>query len=268
MEQMQNPTMPAGTVPPEPMPGGNTFAPRRHDHLPTFKSHKIVRAGKIKEVMSSPEGVRLELECNGLRTLIEPSPGWMERALRGNVLQLIGGYYVVYDDDYDSWSPASAFEKGYVPVPPAGEPEPTAASEPSPQGLLKWDQSNPCNKRLSIEVMDARGPGGAHHHYRVTGFDSVSNPSDPFVRRYGRSGKHTTLLFQNGPVPADGSNVNGITHEVLLAVIIDRLESWQRGEFQCAENEMALQCLKRAQQAINARTERRQAAGTEGTLRP
>lgn len=27
---------------------------------------------------------------------------------------LIGGYYVVYDDGYASWSPAKAFEEGYT----------------------------------------------------------------------------------------------------------------------------------------------------------
>jgi hypothetical protein len=26
----------------------------------------------------------------------------------------IGGYYVLYDDGYESWSPAAAFESGYT----------------------------------------------------------------------------------------------------------------------------------------------------------
>lgn len=26
----------------------------------------------------------------------------------------VGGYYVVYEDGYESWSPAEAFEKGYT----------------------------------------------------------------------------------------------------------------------------------------------------------
>jgi hypothetical protein len=80
---------------------------------------------------------------------------------------------------------------------------------------------------LKIEVLDGPGSGGANHLYHITGFDSVSNPSDPWTKRHGESAKHSTILFQNGPIAEAG--VNGVTHEVLLAVLIDRLEAFQAG---------------------------------------
>jgi hypothetical protein len=71
------------------------------------------------------------------------------------------------------------------------------------------------------------------------------------------------LRFQNGPVMEVGAN--GITNECLLAIIIDRLESFQRGKFSCRENALALTKLEEAAHWLHARTRQRQERGVEGT---
>jgi hypothetical protein len=93
---------------------------------------------------------------------------------------------------------------------------------------------NPANDKLSVTVTDEPGAGGAHHLYMIEGFDTSSNASCPFVKRHGAPAKHATILFQNGPIAEKG--VNGITHEVLLSIICDRLRSFQAGPYASREN--------------------------------
>lgn len=58
---------------------------------------------------------------------------------------------------------------------------------------------------------------------------------------------------------------NGVTNEVLLAVVIDRLEGFQSGNFACIENELALHNCKNALGHLLYRTRQRQRRGVEGT---
>ncbi len=74
------------------------------------------------------------------------------------------------------------------------------------------------------------------------------------------------IQFQDGPVREAG--VNGTSMEVVLKVIIERLEGYQRGPFPCKENEMALMCCKQAQEWLDARTAARRAQGVEGINQP
>ncbi len=122
---------------------------------------------------------------------------------------------------------------------------------------------NECNDKLKIEVLDEPGAGGANHLYEINGFDTGTNPSCPFVGRYGTPAKHSTVLFQNGPIPQNGTN--GVTQEALLAIIIDRLRSFQKGPYACRENAIALTHLEDAVHWLNHRTRARLARGVEGT---
>ena len=124
-------------------------------------------------------------------------------------------------------------------------------------------QVNPANDRLTIRVMDEPGSGGACHHYVISGFNTLTNPSEPFSALYGAPSRHSTVLFQNGPINEVG--VNGITHEALLAILIDRLEAFQRGPFANGYNRIALSSLRDAQDALQERTRERMARGVEGT---
>lgn len=119
------------------------------------------------------------------------------------------------------------------------------------------------NHQLSITVLDEPGQGGACHHYEVTGFDTTTNPSDPFTLRHGGPALHSTVLFQNGPIKEVG--VNGVTHEALLAILIDRMRSFQEGGYKCRENAIALTHLEDALMWLQRRTVARIRRGVEGT---
>jgi hypothetical protein len=107
------------------------------------------------------------------------------------------------------------------------------------------------NDGITLTVRDEPGQGGACHEYTAE-----------WSQKDG--GRQLYLIkFQNGTLPEVG--VNGVTHEVLLAILIDRLEGFQRGPFACAANQKALDHLREAQEALLSRTRERAARGVEGT---
>jgi hypothetical protein len=112
---------------------------------------------------------------------------------------------------------------------------------------LNDHQVNPVNDTLNVTVSDKPGPGGANHIYRITTPDGRVD---------------VTLSFQNGPIAEAG--VNGITHEVLLAIVADRLRSFQDGAFKCKENACALTHIEEAQHWLQQRTLKRMRRGVEG----
>jgi hypothetical protein len=119
---------------------------------------------------------------------------------------------------------------------------------------------NPANDNITIEVTDQPGAGGANHRYLVSGFHTKSNLSATHVNNDETA---LDILFQNGPIPETG--VNGITQEVLLAIVQDRLESFQAGPYASVENQRALDAVKEAQHWLHHRTLQRMARGVEGT---
>lgn len=122
---------------------------------------------------------------------------------------------------------------------------------------------NGCNEALKIEVLDEPGHGGACHLYQISGFSTKTNASDPFPARYGQPADHSTVIFQNGPIAEAG--VNGITHEALLAVLIDRMEGFQSGPYAHPKNASALEHMRGALNDLQSRTFERVARGVEGT---
>jgi len=117
---------------------------------------------------------------------------------------------------------------------------------------------NPANDTLTIHVVDEPGSGGAHHHYHVSGFESKTNPSTPDPNITGQC-----ILFQNGPIAEVG--VNGLTHEALLAIVADRLRSFQKGPYACKANACALTHIEEAMHWLQQRTIERMRRGVEGT---
>jgi hypothetical protein len=73
----------------------------------------------------------------------------------------------------------------------------------------------------------------------------------------------TTIRFQKGPIKENG--VNGIHHEDLIAIVIDRLESFQESEYSCRENVIAITKLDEALHSLRRRTNERKDRGVEGT---
>lgn len=121
---------------------------------------------------------------------------------------------------------------------------------------------NPANDKLEIAVTDAPGAGGANHRYEITGFDTSTNVSLD-ANATGEPKSRTVLLFQNGTIPEVGTN--GVTQEALLAVVADRLRSFQAGPFACKENACALTHIEEAQHWLQQRTIKRMRRGIEGT---
>lgn len=105
------------------------------------------------------------------------------------------------------------------------------------------------NEMLRIEVLDEPGPGGANHAYSIT--------------PVAGNAKGVRLDFQNGPL---GEYPNGLTQEALLAVVEDRLKSFQAGPYACRENALALTHLQEALHWLHHRTRDRMARGVEGTM--
>ena len=108
---------------------------------------------------------------------------------------------------------------------------------------------NPANDTLTVRVLDDPGQGNACHEYEISG-----------------GGARTTLIsFQNGPISVYGNGVNGITHEVLLSILCDRLRGFQSGPYACKANACALTHLEEAQHWLQQRTLERMRRGVEGT---
>ena len=116
--------------------------------------------------------------------------------------------------------------------------------------------TNDANKAIVCEA-DDRNPanGNASHHYKLKVYKSKS-PESPLIRT-------NALDFQDGPIGEVG--VNGITNEVLLAVIIDRLEGFQSSAYANRFNAAALMHCQEALAELEARTKEREARGVEGT---
>lgn len=81
--------------------------------MPQYQCHKKVHAVKITAVLNSPPDVvmdggswDLEIEGGGF---IRVTHAWLIKHA-----PKAGGYYVVYDDGYASFSPSEAFEAGYT----------------------------------------------------------------------------------------------------------------------------------------------------------
>jgi len=116
------------------------------------------------------------------------------------------------------------------------------------------EDQRPDIPNLEIHVKDAPGPGGASSHYLIL----KPNPQGP-----GQIGA-ATLQFQNKPL-VNPEDINGITNESLLLVIIDRLKGFLSGPYPDDYTEAALLGLEAALQHLNARTLDRIERGVEGT---
>jgi hypothetical protein len=121
---------------------------------------------------------------------------------------------------------------------------------------------NAANDTLEIKVTDEIGSGGANHAYLISGFDLSTNKSagNGVVQN---ASINMMIYFQNGAIPENG--VNGLTHEVLLAIVADRLRGFQSGQFACKENACALTHIEEALHWLQQRTIERMRRGVEGS---
>lgn len=127
---------------------------------------------------------------------------------------------------------------------------------------------NGLNEALEIQVLDEPGQGGACHRYHITTTETPppigGGMSKADLEKAEKMfGAVTDIRFQNGPIQEAG--VNGISNEALIAVVIDRLRSFQAGQYACRENAIALTHCEDALMWLQKRTRDRMARGVEGT---
>lgn len=129
---------------------------------------------------------------------------------------------------------------------------------------LTHHQVNPLNKTIQIEAVGPAASGGAYCHYRIEGIDiSKSQANVPEIFN-----KHQIdVVFHSGEVDKDNPQANGVTHEALLAILIDRLECLQAGPYSCYETSAVLHKLYEASFWLSHRTKIRTAQGVEGLHR-
>lgn len=115
---------------------------------------------------------------------------------------------------------------------------------------------NGLNEALVLAVLDEPGQGGACHKYLIHADESKVVLKDGVT-------VSCLVEFQNGPIKEHG--VNGISGEVLLAIVRDRLECFQRGPYACDTNQQALDHVIAAMESLASRTRERVERGVEGT---
>lgn len=134
---------------------------------------------------------------------------------------------------------------------------------------VSYHRLQPPSEEVQVYACDApaTATNGTHaglsHLYRLEGFDTASNPSDPFTERHGEPAAHATVLFQQGPAREHGRN--GVTEVALLAILIDRFRAHQASPYACQENAMTLGYLEEALRLQSARTLERMRRQVEGT---
>lgn len=79
--------------------------------MPKYKCHKQVHALRIRAININPDGsASIIPEEDGYAQFDVTAEYYIKHQPK------IGGYYVVYKDGHESFSPADAFESGYTPV--------------------------------------------------------------------------------------------------------------------------------------------------------
>lgn len=92
--------------------------------------------------------------------------------------------------------------------------------------------------------------------------DENGNPTGGSVKGTGLA-----IQWQDGPLGRgdDRKEPNGAFVETVIDAALQRIEFYQASKFKCRENALAITKLEEALHWLNARTNRRERSGTEGT---
>lgn len=99
----------------------------------------------------------------------------------------------------------------------------------------------------------------SYHEYEVR----PTPPEGATVSDIMGEGIYAKIKFQEGPIKEYG--INGCHNEDLIAIVIDRLQSFQESSFKCKENAMAITKLEEALLWLRKRTDDRIKRNVEGT---
>ena len=99
-------------------------------------------------------------------------------------------------------------------------------------------------------------------HYEDHWNDTNGNPAGGVS-----TGKGFTISWQNGPLGRgnDRREPNGAFVEDVIQAVIGRIQFYQASKFHSPDNAEALGYLRQAAEALDRRTQKREARGVEGT---
>lgn len=145
------------------------------------------------------------------------------------------GYFIERENGHITWMPKDAFESVYFDLTEMVE--------------LKHDL---ITTKYTGVVHEKEFKFNAPHLFRV---HSVNQPEENKVL--------AEIHFQEGPIKEAG--VNGVCNEDLIAMVICRLEHFNKSEFSSRDNAMAITKLEEALLWLRKRTIGRENRGVEGT---
>ncbi len=109
---------------------------------------------------------------------------------------------------------------------------------------------------------DSQMKYNAPHHFKVFKADIDPNVKG-LTTGFDVSDCVGGIDFQEGPIKECG--VNGVCNEDLIAMVITRLEHFQKSEYACRENALAITKLEEAMLWLRKRTMGREQRGVDGT---
>lgn len=110
---------------------------------------------------------------------------------------------------------------------------------------------------VRVSTADLRASDNAHHKYVIEVIKPAytSDETEELV-------EVCEINFQNGGLREVGAN--GITDQALLAITLDRLRSFNEGQFRCRENSVAITKIEEALMWMEKRGNDRARRGVEG----
>ena len=108
-----------------------------------------------------------------------------------------------------------------------------------------------------IILAGGAGPGGASHDYIV----QVATGHDEYGLTYTEVGR---IQFQCGP-RAEAGSIPGLLDSALLAIVADRMESFQAGPYPSRESALTLTKVQEAMHWLRHRADERGRRGVLGT---
>ncbi|MCC6295418.1 MAG: ABC transporter ATPase [Pseudomonadales bacterium] len=120
------------------------------------------------------------------------------------------------------------------------------------------------HRQVHAHILIPDCPADLNNHYTITATGEPSH--DGSVPDYSISVPGipaTRFVFHTGP-HNEGATIRGLSNEVLLAIVLDRMQAWQSGPFKCQENAESIRHIERALDAIRRRALARRGRGVLG----
>jgi hypothetical protein len=117
------------------------------------------------------------------------------------------------------------------------------------------------NKYTEVWYQDPKEGELAPHDYEVRQADRPLTQEE--INAGGYDPTLSIIHFQSGPIKEFG--VNGVMNEDLIAMVICRLEHFQKSQFTCRENACAITKLEEALMWLRKRTTEREQRNVIGT---